>query len=161
MENRKKKWIALATSVAAAIVTYLLVSNVMDFMRREQKKESQPTPTIEELVGNLQSQLPIVQKFEHSVVTQTGVDVRNDSLILSFRIKAEDAVLDAFRDPERASVLREGGLKGMIDDYKSNRLMQMACDQGLVIAHKYYDEGGKPICSLDYSPDDYRPFLGQ
>ncbi len=37
--------------------------------------------------------------------------------------------------------------------------MQMACDKGMVIANKYYDEDGMPVYFLNYSPDDYRPIL--
>ena len=157
MENRHKKWVSIIIAVAAALVTYFLISGVKDFMGMGQKKESQPT--IEELVQNLQSQLPIVQEFDHSVVTQTGLAIRNDSLVFTYRIKADDSVLDLFRKPSTASFLRDEGLKGMMDDYKSNRLMQMACDEGMVIAHKYYDEDGMPLYFLDYSTDDYRPLL--
>ena len=156
MKNRKK-WIAIVCVVAAILCTINLILAVKDFIAMGQKKES--LPTIEELVENLQSQLPLVQEFEKSVITQTGLEVRNDSLIFTYRIKADDSVLDVFRKPSTASVLRDEGLKGMIDDYKSTRLMQMACDKGMVIANKYYDEDGMPVYFLNYSPDDYRPIL--
>ena len=158
MSNRQK-WITILGVVATILMTYALVSVVKDFIEWGQKKESQPT--IEELVENIQSELPLVQEFEKSVVTQTGLAVRNDSLIFTYQIKADDSVLELFRKPSTASVLRDEGLKGMIDDYKSNRLMKMACDKGMVIAHKYYGEDGMPVYFLDYSPDDYRPLLNK
>ena len=156
MKNRKK-WIAIVCVVAAILCTIFLILAVKGFIAMGQKKES--LPTIEELVKNRQSELPLVQEFEKSVITQTGLEVRNDSLIFTYRIKADDSVLDVFRKPSTASVLRDEGLKGMIDDYKSNRLMQVACDKGMVIAHKFYDEAGMPVYSLNYSPDDYHPIL--
>ena len=158
MRNRQK-WITIVSVVATILMTISLISVVKEFIVMGQKKELHPT--IEELVENLQSQLPLVQEFEKSVITQTGLEVRNDSLIFTYRIKADDSVLDVFRKPSTASVLRDEGLKGMIDDYKSNRLMQMACDKGMVIANKYYDEDGMPVYFLNYSPDDYRPFLNK
>ena len=158
MRNRQK-WITIVSVVAAILMTIFLISVVKEYIVTGQKKELRPT--IEELVENLQSQLPLVQEFEKSVITQTGLEVRNDSLIFTYRIKADDSVLDVFRKPSTASVLRDEGLKGMIDDYKSNRLMQMACDKGMVIANKYYDEDGMPVYFLNYSPDDYRPFLNK
>ena len=158
MRNRQK-WITIVSVVATILMTISLISVVKEFIVMGQKKELHPT--IEELVENLQSQLPLVQEFEKSVITQTGLEVRNDSLIFTYRIKADNAVLDVFRKPSTASILRDEGLKGMIDDYKSNRLMQMACDKGMVIANKYYDEDGMPVYFLNYSPDDYRPFLNK
>ena len=158
MRNRQK-WITIVSVVATILMTISLISVVKEFIVMGQKKELHPT--IEELVENLQSQLPLVQEFEKSVITQTGLEVRNDSLIFTYRIKADDSVLDVFRKPSTASILRDEGLKGMIDDYKSNRLMQMACDKGMVIANKYYDEDGMPVYFLNYSPDDYRPFLNK
>ena len=158
MSNRQK-WITIVSVVAAILMTIFLISVVKDYIAMGQKKESHPT--IEELVENLQSELPLVQEFEKSVVTQTGLAVRNDSLIFTYQIKADDSVLELFRKPSTASVLRDEGLKGMIDDYKSNRLMQMACEKGMVIAHKYYGEDGMPVYFLDYSPDDYRPLLNK
>ena len=158
MRNRQK-WITIVSVVAAILMTIFLISVVKEYIVTGQKKELHPT--IEELVENLQSQLPLVQEFEKSVITQTGLEVRNDSLISTYRIKADDSVLDIFRKPSTATVLRNEGLKGMIDDYKSNRLMQMACDKGMVIANKYYDEDGMPVYFLNYSPDDYRPFLNK
>ena len=158
MRNRQK-WITIVSVVAAILMTIFLISVVKEYIVMGQKKELRPT--IEELVENLQSQLPLVQEFEKSVITQTGLEVRNDSLIFTYRIKADDSVLDVFRKPSTASVLRDEGLKGMIDDYKSNRLMQMACDKAMVIANKYYDEDGMPVYLLNYSPDDYRPFLNK
>lgn len=158
MRNRQK-WITIVSVVATILMTISLISVVKEFIVMGQKKELHPT--IEELVENLQSQLPLVQEFEKSVITQTGLEVRNDSLIFTYRIKADNVVLDVFRKPSTASILRDEGLKGMIDDYKSNRLMQMACDKGMVIANKYYDEDGMPVYFLNYSPDDYRPFLNK
>lgn len=158
MRNRQK-WITIVSVVAAILMTIFLISVVKEYIVTGQKKELHPT--IEELVENLQSQLPLVQEFEKSVITQTGLEVRNDSLIFTYRIKADDSVLDVFRKPSTASVLRDEGLKGMIDDYKSNRLMQMACDKGMVLANKYYDKDGMPVYFLNYSPDDYRPFLNK
>ena len=158
MRNRQK-WITIVSVVAAILMTIFLISVVKEYIVMGQKKELHPT--IEELVENLQSQLPLVQEFEKSVITQTGLEVRNDSLIFTYRIKADDSVLDVFRKPSTASILRDEGLKGMIDDYKSNRLMQMACDKGMVIANEYYDEDGMPVYFLNYSPDDYRPFLNK
>ena len=158
MRNRQK-WITIVSVVAAILMTIFLISVVKEYIVTGQKKELHPT--IEELVENLQSQLPLVQEFEKSVITQTVLEVRNDSLIFTYRIKADDSVLDVFRKPSTASVLRDEGLKGMIDDYKSNRLMQVACDKGMVIANKYYDEDGMPVYFLNYSPDDYRPFLNK
>lgn len=156
MKNRKK-WIAIVCVVAAILCTIFLILAVKGFIAMGQKKES--LPTIEELVENRQSELPLVQEFEKSVITQTGLEVRNDSLIFTYLIKADDSVLAIFRKPSMASVLRDEGLKGMVDDYTSNRLMQMACDKGMVIAHEYYDEAGMPVYSLNYSPNDYRPIL--
>ena len=156
MKNRKK-WIAIVCVVAAILCTIFLILAVKGFIAMGQKKES--LPTIEELVENLQSQLPLVQEFETSVITQTGLEVRNDSLIFTCRIKADDAVLEMYREPDMASFLRKEGLKGLIDDSKSNRLMQMACDKGFVITNKFYDEEGKPVLLLNYTPDDYRPLL--
>ena len=123
MRNRQK-WITIVSVVATILMTISLISVVKEFIVMGQKKELHPT--IEELVENLQSQLPLVQEFEKSVITQTGLEVRNDSLIFTYRIKADDSVLDVFRKPSTASILRDEGLKGMIDDYKSNRLMQMS-----------------------------------
>ena len=158
MRNRKK-WITVLSVVAAILSIIVTISFVKEYIVMGQKKESHLT--LEGLVESLQSQLPLVQEFEKSVITQTGLEVRNDSLISTYRIKADDSVLDIFRKPSTATVLRNEGLKGMIDDYKSNRLMQMACDKGMVIANKYYDEDGMPVYFLNYSPDDYRPFLNK
>lgn len=156
---KRQVWITIVGIVAAILMTINLISSVKYLIAREQKKESHPA--IEELVENLQSQLPIVQENENSVFTQTGLEVRNDSLIFIYQIKADDSVLDQLRKPSAVSFFRDEGLKGMISDYNSNRLMHMACDQGMVISIKSYDKEGMPVYFLDYSIDDYRPFLSQ
>ena len=158
MKNRKK-WIAIVCVVAAILCTINLILAVKDFIAMGQKKKT--LPTIEELVENLQSQLPLVQEFEKSVITQTGLEVRNDSLIFTYRIKADDSVLEWFRKPNTVSFLHNEALKGVISDYKTTRLMQMACDAGMVISNKFYDKDGMPVYFLNFTADDYRPYLSK
>ena len=66
--------------IAIFLITLFLIFIVKNIADLANKKESQPT--IEELVKNLQSELPLVQEFEKSVITQTGLEARNDSLPL-------------------------------------------------------------------------------
>lgn len=157
--KKPKKWITIVGIVAAILMTIYVISLVKDLIALGQKKESHPT--IEELVENIQSQLPYVLEYKYSVFTQTELEVRNDSLIFIYQIKADDSYFDMFREPSNVSFFRDESLKGLVSDYKSNRLMRMACDKGMVIAHKYYDEDGMPVIFLNYSPDDYRPLLNK
>ena len=152
-------WITVLGVIAVILMTIFNISAVKDFIAMGQKKKAQPT--IEELVEQLQSQLPLVQEFEKSVVTQTGLEVRNDSLIFIHQIEADDSVLELFRKPNTVSFLRDEALKGVVSDYKSTRLMQMACDAGMVISNKFYDKDGMPVYFLNFTADDYRPYLSK
>ena len=158
MKN-KRMWIAVLGVIAVILMTILLISAVKDFIAMGQKKKAQPT--IEELVEQLQPQLPLVQEFEKSVITQTGLEVRNDSLIFINQIEAADSVLEWFRKPNTVSFLHNEALKGVISDYKTTRLMQMACDAGMVISNKFYDKDGMPVYFLNFTADDYLPYLSK
>ena len=62
--------------IAIFLITLFLIFIVKNIADLANKKESQPT------IEEFQSALPLIQEFEKSVITQTGLEARNDSLPL-------------------------------------------------------------------------------
>ena len=152
MKNRR-----LLILIPATIAGILLGLYRFSAEMKRQKEETRSE--LEELVERLQSDLPVVKEYKNSIITQTGLMIRNDSLITTYQLEAADSILVGFREGRLASYLREEGLQGLLSDYKSYRLTHLACDLGMVFSEQIYDKDGGPVYFWEYSPDDYRPLL--
>ena len=148
-------WV-LALIVGPGILVYAIIGLIDTGRHRSQQPAS-----IEELVDKLQDQLPKVTRYNHFILTQTGLEIHGDTLLYSFQMEAPDTILALFRKPEFISMFREETLQGVIIDYKRSLLGEMACDARMVLSSRIYDKNGAPLYSIDYGPSDYLPLLNK
>ena len=161
MEMTKREILFSVLGVIISIVTlFTMVDGIKYIVKRGRERNKQST-TIEELVDKLQTQLPIVNEYKSCVITQTGLEIKHDTLVSIYQIEAADSILLHFRKPTTLSQIRDDGLQGIISDYKAYLLIRMACDSRMIISNRFSEQDGTPVVYLDYTPNDYLPLLNK
>ena len=108
------------------------------------------------------SQLSSIQELKGSVITPMGERYTNDSTICSYRIDGADSVLAKFYDPGIVSSVRDKVMQGMMSDSVFVHLIELIVfNPPEVVSNKFYGKDGTPVFSLDYSPDDFLPYLNK
>ena len=91
-----------------------------------------------------------------------GERYTNDSTICSYRIDGADSVLDKLYDPGIVSSVRDKVMQGMMSDSVFVHLIELIVfNPPEVVSNKFYGKDGTPVFSLDYSPDDFLPYLNK
>lgn len=108
------------------------------------------------------SQLSSIQELKGSVITPMGERYTNDSTICSYRIEGADSVIAKLYDPGIVSSVRDKVMQGMMSDSVFVHLIELVVSNPPeVVSNKFYGKDGTPVFSLDYSPDDFLPYLNK
>ena len=108
------------------------------------------------------SQLSSIQELKGSVITPIGERYTNDSTICSYQIDGADSVIAKFDDPGIVSSVRDKVMQGMMSDSVFVQLIELIVfNPPEVVSNKFYGKDGTPVFFLDYSPDDFLPYMNK
>lgn len=154
--EKRHSWIIALGALGAVLSTLFVISSVKELVEIGKKKSSKPT--IEEIIDRNLSQLPmVVHESEYSKFTQTGIEKRLDTLLLTYTVEAVD--YSVYQSKELDDMMQQSGIEGLKKDYDSTLLMRKACDAHMVISYRYFDPDGALLYSWDFSPQDYLSIL--
>ena len=123
-------------------------------------KSMHKATTVYQISTKVLSQLSSIQELKGSVITPMGERYTNDSTICSYRIEGADSVLAKLSDPRIVSSVRDKVMQGKMSDSVFVHLIELIVfNPPEVISNKFFGQDGTPVFSLDYSPDDFLPYL--
>lgn len=156
-KGNKQNWaMSLAAGLMCAVVfIYFAVPGLKDMITSGKKDRM----TVAELVQELQSDLPTKATGELCTITQTGLEVRKDTLAYIYTFDIKNKFEKQYQIEYFKKVFYGNGLDSIVDEYGKYRLTTKACDAGMVFTFEYYDTDGSLISKSNFTPEVYRPLL--
>lgn len=153
----KQNWAMslVAVIMCAAVCIYFAVPGLKN-LGNAKRGSMQP---VAELVAQLQADLPNTASGEFCTITQTGLEVRNDTLAYVYTIEIKKEFEQQYQIGDFQKSFYENGLNSIIDEYGTYRLTSKACDAGMVFTFEYFDLEGDLVNSASFAPEVYKPLL--
>lgn len=165
MNNQKKKNNKNKTALnlvlgllCAAVSIYCIAAGVKHLTETGNAKDMS-NMSVAEIVQRLQKDLPLKGSGEFCTITQTGLEVRGDTLAFVSTIEFKDDFHKKFNIQHFQKSFYENGLSTIVQEYGTHLLTRRACEEEMVFTYEYSDPDGNLVSRIDFAPEVYKPLL--
>lgn len=158
MNNTKRRNILIVVGTLSSIAgIWLTISGMQDVIEIGRRN----AVTVNEIVEDLQAELSIREETDKIILTQTGLEVRDDTVVFTCTMEPHAPYKESIlaKRHELKELTQTGIINSIVKGYENNLLTHTACKEGMVFLYEYFLPDGETYMKIRITPEAYQEKL--